>query len=86
MNEANLNIENNTWSLSFRLCKLIFVKKLPPIDKERKAPRFVYWYSPEEMEGATGDGQVWAWFPGSSYYVPLQRMSYHNGVPEGSDQ
>ena len=68
--------------IMFRLTKLEFVSKLPKIDKNMKAPRFVYWYSDKEKEGATGDGQVWAWFPGASYYVPLQRVSYHNGVPE----
>lgn len=85
MNEATLKMENDLWILSFRLCKISFVKTLPQIDKSRKTPRFVYWYSPDEMEGATGDGQVWAWYPGSSYYVPLQSVSYHNGVPEGTE-
>lgn len=73
----------DVWVLRFRMCRLIYSKVLPKIDKNRKTPLFVYWYSPKEKDGATGDGQVWAWFPGASYYVPMQRVSYRSGVPEG---
>lgn len=68
--------------IPFRLCKLEFVKKLPPINISDSTPRFVYWYSPEEVEGATGDGQVWVYFPNSNKYVPLQKLTLLSGVPE----
>ena len=73
--------------VSFRPCKVEIVLSLPPIDEKLQKPRFVYWCDEETgqrllgQSGGTGDNQVWCWFPGASHYVPLQHMSYHNGVP-----
>ena len=67
-----------------------YVLKLPPINKKKNTPVFVYWCSEETGQvvlgesGGTGDDQVWVWYPHSSYYVPVQRYTTLSGFPEFS--
>jgi len=73
--------------IGFRLCYIEYRLVLPPIDITLQKPRFVFWCSKEtgqEMYGkdGTGDDQVWCWYPGSSFYTPIQRFSYLSGVPQ----
>jgi len=54
-----------------------------------KKPRFCFWCNKEMGQqqygqDGTGDNQVWAWYPGASRYVPLEKFSYLSGVPKST--
>ena len=75
--------------IGFRLCYIEYVLELPQIDLTLKKPRFVFWCDAamgQEQYGqdGTGDNQVWAWYPGASRYVPLEKFSYLSGVPKST--
>ncbi len=42
---------------------------------------YVYWGDDDEIEGGTGDSQIWATTPGQTRYYPLEKFTSKSGVP-----
>ena len=58
-----------------------WVKKLPEIPTDGQTTRIVFWATSTQIEGATGDGQLWTASTGDTRWYPLAKYTKEDGVP-----
>ena len=58
-----------------------WVPALPPIPTTPQTTQMVYWATSVEMDGGTGDGQVWMTTTGETKWRPLMRLTSSSGTP-----
>ncbi len=52
-----------------------WVKELPEIPTNEQTTSIVYWATSTQIEGATGDGQLWTASTGDTRWYPMNRFT-----------
>jgi hypothetical protein len=58
-----------------------WVSTLPEIPTTAQTTRIVYWATSTQIEGATGDGQLWTASTGDTRWYPLAKYTTEDGIP-----
>jgi hypothetical protein len=58
-----------------------WVKELPDIPTNEQTTSIVYWATSTQIEGATGDGQLWTASTGDTRWYPLAKYTTEDGIP-----
>lgn len=57
-----------------------WVKELPAIPTTAQTTRIVFWATSTQIEGATGDGQLWTASTGDTRWYPLAKFTEEGGT------